>query len=133
VIHNVLGSDEHHHAAVDYTAMPHAIFSNPQVAGVGMTEAELKEKNIDYLVGRYKYDGTGMGMAMLEKDGFVKFLADFDGKILGCHILGPEAAILLHEVLVSMKAGKSQVGDIVNTVHIHPALSEVVQRAAGEV
>lgn len=133
VVHNVLGSDEHHRAAVDYTAMPHAIFSNPQVAGVGMTEGELKEKNIDYLVGRYKYDGTGMGMALQEKDGFVKFLADFDGKILGCHILGPEAAILLHEVLVSMKAGKCKVGDIVNTVHIHPALSEVVQRAAGEV
>jgi len=133
VTHNVLGSEAHHKVAVDYTAMPHAIFSYPQIAGVGATEQELKAKGEDYLVGKCKYEDTGMGLAMLEKDGFVKFLANYDGKILGCHIIGPEAATLLHEVLISMKAGKSHVNDILNTIHIHPALNEVVQRAAGEV
>ncbi len=122
-----------HRHPVDYTAMPHAVFSSPQVAGVGATVQELQEKGVDYLVGRYKYADTGIGEAMAEEDGFVKFLADYEGKILGCHIIGPEASTLIHEVLVSMKAGKSHVNDIVNTVHIHPALSEVVQRGAGSV
>ena len=123
---------EHRHP-VDYTAMPHAVFSHPQVAGVGATEQELKEKKVDYLVGKYEYKNTGMGEALAEEDGFVKFLADYEGKILGCHIIGPEASTLLHEVLVSMKAGRGHVNDIINTVHIHPALSEVVQRGAGSV
>ncbi len=122
-----------HRHPVDYTAMPHAVFSNPQVAGVGATEQELTEKKADFLVGRYKYADTGMGEALAEKDGFVKFLADYDGKILGCHIIGPDASTLLHEVLVAMKAGHGTIDDIVNTVHIHPALSEVVQRGAGSV
>jgi len=122
-----------HRHPVDYTAMPHAVFTYPQVAGVGATEQELKEKKIEYMVGRYKYADTGMGEAMAEKDGFVKFLADYDGKILGCHIMGPEASILIHEVLVSMKAGKCSINDILRTIHIHPALNEVVQRAAGNV
>ncbi len=118
---------------VDYTAMPHAVFSNPQIAGVGATEQELKEKEEDYLVGKYLYSGTGMGEALNEKNGFVKFLTDYKGKILGCHIMGPEASTLIHEVLVSMKFGRSHVNDIINTIHIHPALSEVVQRGAGSV
>lgn len=122
-----------HRHPVDYTAMPHAVFSDPQIAGVGTTEQELKAKNAEYLVGRYEYKNTGMGSAMEEHDGFVKFITDYDGKILGCHIIGPEASTLIHEVLVSMKAGKCNVADIIRTVHIHPALSEVVQRAAGNV
>jgi mycothione reductase len=122
-----------HRHPVDYTAMPHAVFSHPQVAGVGATEQELKVKGEDYLVGKYMYQDTGMGEALAEHDGFVKFIADYEGKILGCHIIGPEASTLLHEVLISMKAGKCHVNDIINTVHIHPALSEVVQRGAGSV
>ena len=106
---------------------------NSVVAGVGATEQELKAKNADYLVGRYRYEDTGMGEALAEKDGFVKFLADYEGKLLGCHIIGPDASTLIHEVLVAMKAGHGTTEDIVNTIHIHPALSEVVQRGAGSV
>jgi mycothione reductase len=123
---------EHRHP-VDYTAMPHAVFSHPQIAGVGATELQLKEKGADYLVGKCMYKDTGMGEALAEHVGFVKFLADYEGRILGCHIIGPEASTLIHEVLVSMKAGKCHVNDIINTIHIHPALSEVVQRGAGAV
>jgi dihydrolipoamide dehydrogenase len=116
---------------VDYTAMPHAIFSYPQVAGVGFTEEELKEQGREYRVGKYMYKDSGMGLALEEKEGFVKFLADHSGKILGCHIIGPEASTLLHEVLVSMRRGNSNLNDIIRTIHIHPALNEVVERAAG--
>ncbi|MFH0737883.1 MAG: dihydrolipoyl dehydrogenase [Candidatus Micrarchaeota archaeon] len=127
-----LATPEHRHA-VDYTAMPHAVFTDPQIAGVGATEEGLKAKKADYLVGKYMYKDTGMGEAMAEHEGFVKFLADYEGRILGCHIIGPEASTLIHEVLIAMKAGKGTIDDIVNTVHIHPSLSEVVQRGAGSV
>jgi mycothione reductase len=73
-----------------------------------------------------------MGLAIEDKDGFVKFLIDKkDRKILGCHIIGSQASILMHEVLVAMKAnGGGTIDNITKTIHIHPALSEVVARAA---
>ncbi|MBI2130618.1 dihydrolipoyl dehydrogenase [Candidatus Woesearchaeota archaeon] len=118
---------------IDYTAMPHAIFSSPQIAGVGMTEQELKAKKIDYAVGKYSYMNTGMGAAIDEKEGFVKVLADRrTRKILGCHIIGADASTLIHEVIVAMKAGLTA-DAITDAVHIHPALSEVVDRAFGSI
>ncbi|MBI4121026.1 MAG: dihydrolipoyl dehydrogenase [Parcubacteria group bacterium] len=114
---------------VDYTIMPHAIFSHPQVAGVGFTEEEVREKGIKYEIRKKEYAKTGMGKALEEKDGFVKFIIDpKKEKILGCHILGPHASTLIHEVIVAMKAG-GDVSLIRDAVHVHPALSEVVQRA----
>lgn len=118
---------------IDYAAMPHAIFSSPQIAGVGMTEQELKKRKMDYAVGKYYSRDTGMGAALDEKDGFVKVLADRrTRKILGCHIIGPDASTLIHEVIVAMKAGLT-IDGITDAVHIHPALSEVVERAFGSV
>ena len=115
---------------VDYSAMPHAIFSSPQISSVGLTEQELKEKGIKYGVGKYNYYDTGMGKVIEEKEGFVKILVDKNKKILGCHILGKDASTLIHEVIVAMKSGNGTVDNIINSVHIHPALSEVIQRAA---
>ncbi|MBI4151450.1 dihydrolipoyl dehydrogenase [Candidatus Woesearchaeota archaeon] len=117
---------------VRYHPMPHAIFSSPQVAGVGLTEEEAQEQKRKYVVGKYEYKNTGMGAAMAEKNGFVKFIVDTkSGEILGCHILGPEAATLIHEVCVAMKASPRKALQFIReTVHAHPALSEVVQRAA---
>ncbi len=118
---------------VDYTAMPHAVFSSPQIAGVGKTEDELKDENIEYSKGKYEYKNTGMGEALQEKEGFVKVLANPEsGEILGCHIIGPEASTLIHEVIIAMKHANN-VNTILNSVHIHPALSEVVQRAFGSI
>jgi len=118
---------------IDYWPMPHAIFTSPQIAAVGYTEEELKEKNMDYAVGKYYYKNTGMGLAYEEKDGFAKILADRKTrKILGCHIIGPEASSLIHEVIVAMKADLTT-SALVNAVHIHPAMSEVVQRAAARI
>ena len=121
-----------HHHKVDYTAMPHAIFSSPQVAAVGRTEQELKKEKVKYDRTVYPYIKTAMGEAIQETEGFVKFLVEErTGKILGCHIMGAEASILIHEVLVAMRAGSGTLKDIQRTIHIHPALSEVVSRAAG--
>ncbi len=121
--------------AIDYYPMPHAIFSNPQIAGVGLTEQQAQQQQQNYVVGKYEYRMTGMGAALVEKNGFVKFIVDKKTKeILGCHILGPEASTLIHEVCVAMKADRKKALDIIrNTIHIHPALSEVVQRAAWKV
>ncbi len=119
---------------VDYSAMPHAIFTSPQIAGVGPTEQQLRAEKADYVMGKYNYIDTGMGMAIEDRDGFVKILAERKTrKILGCHIMGEGAATLIHEVLVAMKSGKGTLSNINRVVHIHPALSEVVQRAAASV
>ncbi len=119
---------------VDYSAMPHAIFSSPQIAGVGATEQKLRSEKKDYMVGKYDYINTGMGQAIEDRDGFVKFLVERETrKILGCHILGTDASTLIHEVLVAMRAGDGTLSNINRVVHIHPALSEVVQRAAASV
>jgi dihydrolipoamide dehydrogenase len=117
----------------DYAAMPHAAFSSPQVAAVGKTEDELKQQKAPYLKSVYEYKKTGYGKAIEDNDGFVKVLVHPTTKeILGCHIIGTHASILIHEVLVAMKA-KLGVEGITRAVHIHPALSEVVQRAFNQI
>jgi mycothione reductase len=121
---NILGDDLE---AVDYTAMPWAVFASPEVAGVGATEDELKQEGREYATRTYQYDQTARGSAM-HADGFLKSIIDLEGTILGCHIIGPEASNLIQEVVVAMKAGSGTVQDIRESVHIHPALSEVVQR-----
>ena len=131
---NILHPDKK--ISVNYAAMPHAIFSSPQVAGVGFTEQELKKVGIEYQKSVYSYINTAMGLALEDRDGFVKFLVDkMNGKILGCHIIGSEASILIHEVLVAMRADDNggTIDNIRKTVHIHPALSEVVSRAAADI
>lgn len=119
---------------VDYTAMPHAVFSSPQIAGVGKTEQKLRSEGADYIVGRYNYIDTAMGKALEDETGFVKFLLEKGTRrILGCHIMGSDASTLIHEAIVAMKSGEGSVRNITRSVHIHPALSEVVQRAAANI
>lgn len=129
VYHNLTHPKEK--IAVDYSAMPHAIFTSPQIAGVGKTEQELKREGTPYVKGKYNYIDTAMGEALEDKTGFAKFLVEKQtDRILGCHILGTDAATLIHEVLVAMRSGEGTIENITRTVHIHPALNEVVQRAA---
>ncbi|MEF8779699.1 MAG: dihydrolipoyl dehydrogenase, partial [Haloferacaceae archaeon] len=113
---------------VDYTAMPFAVFASPEVAGVGAREEELREAGRAYATRTYEYGDTARGSAM-KADGFVKAIIDPDGEILGCHVVGPEASNLIQEVVVAMTAGTGTVRDIREAIHVHPALSEVVQRA----
>jgi dihydrolipoamide dehydrogenase len=120
--------------SVNYNAIPHAIFTSPQISGVGYTEQQLKKEKIEYVKSIYPYIQTGMGKAIEDKDGFVKFLIDKKNKyILGCHIMGTDASILIHEVLVAMRTGNGTIDNITKTIHIHPALSEVVSRAAASI
>jgi dihydrolipoamide dehydrogenase len=115
---------------VDYSALPHAVFSSPQVAGVGMTEQEAKSKKISYHVEKKHYKDTGMGKALEQETGFCKFiLRKKDNKILGCYIIGPHASILIHEVVIAMKSCNGKSSAITDAIHIHPSLSEVVYRA----
>lgn len=118
---------------VNYTAMPHAIFTNPQIAAVGYTEQQLTKEKIEYEKSIYPYIQTGMGQVIEDKEGFVKFLIDKRNRtILGCHIMGTYASILIHEVLVAMRIGKDEgkIDNITRTIHIHPSLSEVISKAA---
>lgn len=111
-----------------YDAIPHAVFSSPQVAGVGKTEQELKKEGVPYRVGRAELKDTGMGGA-LQENGLAKVITDEVGKkILGVHIVGPQASILIHEAIVAMK-GNGTVNAIIQSVYIHPALPEWLQRA----
>lgn len=127
--HNILNPDKK--IAVDYSVMPHAIFCSPQIAGVGFTEQELRMKPYDYQKSIFHYINTAMGRAVEDKEGFVKFLVDKrDRRILGCHIMGSNASNLIHEVLVVKRAGDGNIDSINKTIHIHPALSEVIARAA---
>lgn len=125
VTRNLFGEDLE---PVDYSAMPFAVFGSPEVAGVGLTEGELQAADREYAKRTYRYEETARGSAM-KAEGFVKPIIDLEGEILGCHIVGPEASDLIQEVVVAMTAGSGTVQDIRQSVHIHPALSEVVQRA----
>ncbi|WP_323174655.1 dihydrolipoyl dehydrogenase [Natrialba sp. PRR66] len=125
VVRNLLGDDLE---PVNYTAMPFAVFGSPEVAGVGTREQELRETDREYATATYRYEDTARGKAM-KAEGIVKVIIEPDGEILGCHIVGPDASNLIEEVVVAMKAGTGTVWDIRESVHVHPALSEVVDRA----
>lgn len=125
VVDNLYGEEL---TAVDYTAMPYAVFGSPEVAGVGDIEQDLDSETDDYATRTYQYEDTARGAAM-KQSGLVKVIIDFDGNIRGCHIAGPDASTVIQEVVVAMKAGSGTIRDIRDSVHIHPALSEVVQRA----
>lgn len=113
---------------MDYSASPHAVYSHPQIASVGLTEAAARKKH-DILVGIARYSDVTKGKAMMEKDGFVKAIVEKDsGKILGCHIIGPYAPILIQEV-VNVMAAKGNIDSINLGIHIHPALPELIQVA----
>jgi len=112
--------------ALDLSAMPHTIFTEPQVAGVGKTESDLDDR--EYVVGRAAYADSAMGRAKKLDEGFVKVLADRDGEILGVHVVGYEASTLLHEAVVAMRHDLT-VDDVADTIHAHPTLSRVIEAA----
>ena len=113
---------------MDYGAAPHAVYSHPQIASVGLTEENAK-KDYHILVGRAKYSDTAKGEAMMEEEGFAKAIVDgHSGRILGFHIIGPYAPELIQEVINAMATGGG-VHSINEGMHIHPALPELILRA----
>jgi mycothione reductase len=117
---------------LDLSAMPHTVFTEPQIAGVGATEAELEDEGTDYVVGRANYADSAMGRAKKLEDGFAKVLAAPDGELLGCHVIGYEASALLHEAVVAMRNGVT-VPELADTIHAHPTLSKVMLSAFRDV
>ena len=121
-----------HKVKMDYSAAPHAVFTHPQIASVGLKEAEAKQKGFKILVGKAYYKDTALGAAMGEPEGFVKVIVEKEtGKLLGSHIIGPYASILIQEVINAMVIGDKTFLPIIRAMHIHPAMPEVVQRAFG--
>ena len=119
-----------HKNPMDYSAVPYAVFTYPQIASVGLTEEEAK-RNHQILVGKAKYSDVAKGEAMMELEGFTKAIVDKkDGKILGFHIIGPYASILVQEVINAMALG-GQIDYISRGMHIHPALPEIILRTFG--
>ena len=121
-----------HNVKADYHAVPHAVFTYPEIASVGMGEKEAITKyGADkLLIGFYRYEDTAKGEAMAAKDYFVKVIVDRDAlKILGAHIIGPYASILIHEIIPLMYTHEQNAQPLIDSMHIHPALSEVVDRA----
>jgi dihydrolipoamide dehydrogenase len=115
---------------VNYGVIPGVIYTHPEVATVGQTEEQLKEEGRAYKVGKFSFMGNGRAKAVFAGDGFVKLLADKEtDRILGCHVIGPMAGDLIHEICVAMEFGASA-EDIARTCHAHPTFSEAMREAA---
>ncbi|MCP5500521.1 MAG: dihydrolipoyl dehydrogenase [Leptospiraceae bacterium] len=114
---------------IQYPPMPHAVFTNPQVASVGLTEEACKEKGLNYLAATHSYSSSATGMARLPSEGMVKVIIDKDSqKLLGVHILGEEAANMLHQFILAMTIGAS-LDDLLRMIYIHPAINEIARNA----
>jgi mycothione reductase len=117
---------------VDYHAVPYAVFTDPEIAGVGLGEKEATERygKENLLIGFQRYEDTAKGQAMGLKDCFVKAIVESKTlKILGAHIIGPCASILIQEIINLMYSRDQTALPIIYAMHIHPALNEVVHRA----
>jgi dihydrolipoamide dehydrogenase len=115
---------------VNYAVIPSVVYTFPEVASVGATEEQLKADNITYNIGKFPFTANGRARAMGATDGFVKILADKKtDKVLGAHILGPDAGTLIAEIALAMEFGASS-EDVARTCHAHPTLSETVKEAA---
>jgi mycothione reductase len=119
----------HGKTPVAYDGVPHAIFGNPQVASVGITEREAIQQGMRYIKATRKFADTAYGWARDDQHGFVKVLADPDSRrLLGAHILGYQATLLIQPLVQGMKYGQT-VDDMACVIYIHPALTEVVEQA----
>jgi dihydrolipoamide dehydrogenase len=115
---------------VNYDVIPNVVYTFPQIASVGKTEEELKQAGIAYAVGKFPFSANARARANLATDGFVKILADAKtDRVLGVHILGPDAEAMIAEAAIAMEFGASS-EDIARTCHAHPTLSEAMKEAA---
>ena len=115
---------------VNYEVIPNVVYTYPEIASVGKTEEELKAAGIAYQVGKFPFTANARARANLMTEGFVKILADAKtDRVLGVHILGPDAETMIAEAAMAMEFGASS-EDIARTCHAHPTLSEAVKEAA---
>jgi dihydrolipoamide dehydrogenase len=115
---------------VNYGNIPNATYCHPEVASIGMTEAQVKEKKIDYKVGKFPFSANGRARTSGETEGFVKIIRDAKyGEILGAHIIGAHATELIHELAVA-RENEFTVEEVDLAIHAHPTLSEAIAEAA---
>ena len=125
-VNNILGKSDD----IDFTAMPAAVFTNPEVAGVGPTEEQLKAtSNGNYICKKAYYRANGKALAMDATDGLVKLLAHADGRIVACHAMGAHAADIVQEATALIHC-RATISDLAETIHIHPTLAEILHDAA---
>ena len=126
VAERIVGQKPH----IDYNCIPFVIYSNPEIAWVGKTEAQLKAEGRGYRAGQFPFMANGRALGMAAADGFVKVLADDKtDEILGVHIIGMGASDLIAEAVVAMEF-KASSEDIARICHPHPSLSEVMREAS---
>ncbi|MFA9416348.1 dihydrolipoyl dehydrogenase [Natrinema sp. HArc-T2] len=117
-------------AAIDHQAMPAVVFTDPEIATVGLTETEAAEAGFETVTGQFPFRASGRALTTGDSDGFVKIVADeADGYVLGASIVGPEASELIAELGLAVELGAT-LEDVAATVHAHPTLSESVMEAA---
>ncbi|MCG8333727.1 MAG: dihydrolipoyl dehydrogenase [Proteobacteria bacterium] len=115
---------------VNYDVIPAIVYTWPEVASVGLTEEQVKERGIEYNIGTYPFSGTGRARCMGEKDGFVKLISQAKtDRVLGVHIIGPRASDMIAESGIAMEFSASS-EDIARTIHGHPTFAEALQEAA---
>lgn len=131
VIHNLLRAEKpEDKMKVNFHAVPHAVFTYPQVAGVGLKESEALLAGYDVMVGRAKYTDVAKGKAMAEDHGFVKVVIEGkSGKILGCSAVGSEASELIQQVVYLMNTDSQDIAPLIRSQIIHPTLNEVLAGA----
>ncbi|OFI05907.1 dihydrolipoyl dehydrogenase [Clostridium acetireducens DSM 10703] len=113
---------------IDYNSVPYCVFSDPEIASVGLTEQQAEEKGLKIKIGKSNFMSNGMALAMGKAEGFVKVIADENNKILGVHIMGPEAATMIGEAALAIYAGMTA-DQVAKCVHAHPTLSECLKDA----
>ena len=115
---------------MDYNNIPNATYCHPEVASIGLTEQQCKDKKLDYKIGKFPFSANGRARTSGETDGFVKIIRDTKyGEILGAHIVGAHATELIHELVVA-RANEFTVEEVELAIHAHPTLSEAVSEAA---
>ncbi len=122
----IAGKNDHH---VNYGNIPSCTYCHPEVASIGLTEQQVKEKKLDYKVGRYNFSANGRARTSGETEGFVKIIRDSKyGEILGAHIIGAHATELIHELVVA-RENEFTVEEVDLAIHAHPTLSEAIAEA----
>ena len=122
----ILGED----AAMDYEVVPNVVYTHPEVAQVGLTEAQAKERHGEVKVARFSFKASGRALALGETDGLTKLVvAGKDQRIVGVHIVGPQASELIAEATLAMKL-EATTEDVIATIHAHPTLAETFREAA---
>jgi dihydrolipoamide dehydrogenase len=117
-------------SALDHQAVPAAVFTEPEIGTVGMTEAEAEDAGFDPVVGKFPFQASGRALTTGHADGFVRIVADEEsGFVLGGQIVGPEASELIAEIGLAVEMGAT-LEDVASTIHTHPTLSESVMEAA---